>query len=356
MRPLSIVRDQTIAPGLVLAQDVRDAAGRIALGKGAVLTAADAARLGSLAWQELHLVAMEPGDVHEDEAGRRLAHAAAGAFVDVLPLTGGAWPLHARTRGLLVLDQARLALVNALDDVVLYLLPHQQIVLEGELLGRAKIVPFVTREENVRRAEEVAGGEGLLQVRPFKPARVAAIVHESLDPPQLARFREAFEEKLRFFGSELCSLQISSGTPEALAFVLQAALELGAELITVAGSKPMDPLDPALQALAQVGARMEKHGVPAHPGTLLWLAYADSLVHKTSAPGSAKEVPVIGMPSCGLFSKATVFDLLLPRLLAGDRVRRADLAQLGDGGLLSRDALWRFPPYRPQKSRGELGE
>ena len=348
MKALSVERGAQVAPGLVLAQDVRDRGGRIALDKGLVLSEDDVARLGALAWEELHLIALEPGDLHEGEAGQRLAAAAAGPGVEVLPLAGGAWPLQARVRGLLELDEARLAAVNALDDVVLYLLPHGQIVLEGELLGRAKIVPFVTRAGNITRAEELAAGRGLLRVRPFKPHRVAAIVHESLEAPQLNRFREAFEEKLRFFGSELVGLQVCPGNAASLAAALQAALGVGAELITVAGSKPMDPLDPSLQALALAGARMEKHGVPSHPGTLLWLAYA--------GPPGPEEVPVIGMPSCGLFSKATVFDLLLPRFFVGDRIRRHELAALGSGGLLSRDALWRFPPYRPHQSRGELGE
>jgi hypothetical protein len=344
MKPLRLQRGAKVAAGLVLAQDVRDAAGKAVLAKGSVLDAEAIESLDALAWTELHVLEVEPGDLHEDEAGRRLAAAVAGDGVVVQPLTGGAWPLHARWRGLVELDSSRLAEVNALDDVILYLLPHHQIVLEGELLGRAKIVPFVTREEHIREAERLAA-PGVLRVRRFVSTKVAAIVHESLEPPQLARFREAFEEKLRFFGSELVFLKVVHGTPEALAEALEAALGAGAELLTVAGSKPMDPLDPALQALERIGARMEKHGVPSHPGTLLWLAYAGA-----APPGR----PIIGMPSCGLFSKATVFDLLLPRLLAGEHLTRPQLAALGDGGLLSRDALWRFPPYRPLKNRGEL--
>src|SRR5205807_1916377 len=96
---------------------------------------------------------------------------------------------------------------------------------------------------------------------------------------------------------------------------------------------PMDPLDPALRALQAAGARMESHGVPAHPGTLLWLAYLS-------------ETPVVGAPSCGLFAKATALDLILPRLFTGERVTRAHLAALGAGGLLTREMSWRFPPYR----------
>jgi molybdopterin biosynthesis enzyme len=86
---------------------------------------------------------------------------------------------------------------------------------------------------------------------------------------------------------------------------------------------------------------MERHGVPAHPGSLLWVATWDGR-------------PVVGMPSCGMFSEATTFDLILPRILAGDRIGNPELAALGLGGLLSRESAYRFPPYRANVARGEL--
>ena len=110
----------------------------------------------------------------------------------------------------------------------------------------------------------------------------------------------------------------------------------------VAGSRPMDPLDPALDALARAGAQMVKSGVPAHPGTLLWVAELGS-------------TPVVGMPSCGMAAKATTLDLVLPRLFAGERLTRKDLARLGDGGLFSAESSHLLPPYRTGAARGELG-
>jgi len=83
--------------------------------------------------------------------------------------------------------------------------------------------------------------------------------------------------------------------------------------------------------------------VPAHPGSLLWIARLHGR-------------PVLGMPACGMFSQATAFDLVLPRLLTGEEIRTAELAALGHGGLLSRDSAWRFPPYRQSAARGELPE
>src|SRR5207248_3613037 len=161
-----------------------------------------------------------------------------------------------------------------------------------------------------------------------------------IDDASLEKFRAVFAEKLRFFGSEAPSVE---RVPGDLVEALRRAIAQGAELVAMAGSKLMDPLDPAVEALKRAGATMEKHGVPLHPGTLLWFA-------------SLEGVPVIGAPACALFSRPTAFDLLLPRLLTGERLSRAALARLGAGGLLTRDLAFRFPPYRPGKPRGELEE
>lgn len=103
----------------------------------------------------------------------------------------------------------------------------------------------------------------------------------------------------------------------------------------------MNPMDPAFRALERLGATILRHGVPAHPGTLLWLARLES-------------VPIVGVPSCGLFSRATVFDLVLARILAGLPVDAESLGRMGHGGYLTPDMAWRFPPYREGGTRGEV--
>src|SRR5205814_2022593 len=100
------------------------------------------------------------------------------------------------------------------------------------------------------------------------------------------------------------------------------------------------PLDPVFGGLTLLGARMERHGAPAHPGSLLFLA-------------RWQDLPVLGMPTCGMFSQATTFDLVLPRLLAGEVIGNQEIAALGHGGLLSREMACRFPPYRAGAARAE---
>jgi molybdopterin biosynthesis enzyme len=136
-------------------------------------------------------------------------------------------------------------------------------------------------------------------------------------------------------------VRYAGAAAHAVAAELRALRRDGAELLIVAGASALDPLDPVFGGLELLGARMERHGAPAHPGSLLWVARWDGAT-------------VVGMPTCGMFSQATTFDLVLPRMLAGETIGNRELAELGHGGLLSRDMAYRFPPYRATAARGEL--
>jgi len=333
MKARRIVRGEGIAPGLVLVRGVG------ALPKGRVLSDADVRALDALPWSEVQVLEPEPGDVHEEVAGRRLASAAAGDGVQPAAVEGGSFPLLARRRGLLDFDAERLARINTIADLALYTLPRGSVVSEGEVVGRAKVVPFVTREERVRKAEEIAGG--LVTVRPFLPLRGSLLVHEQIAEAALQRARGAFEEKLAFFGAQLAVARVVAGNPQALATAIQEEQRGGAGIVVLAGSRSMDPDDPVLRALELCGARMQRHGVPAYPGTLLWIAYLGDL-------------PLVGAPSCGIFNRATSLDVVLPRLMAGERMTVEAIAKLSAGGLIAAESSYSLAPYKRGVPRGQL--
>lgn len=323
-----------------MAYDVRDASGRIVFRKGRALCARDAGALTEAAWSELHLVRLEPTDRGEEEAGPRLAQLGAGVGCRVGRPVAGHWPIEAAHRGILRVRTDALLAVNAMEGLAVYTLFDGQVVESGEVIARAKIAPFAVAESILIRAESIAAG-GVLRVTPFQARRVGAVVNESLGSPSLTRFRDALHEKVAWLGSTLLEPVVVGPTSEAVAVGIRDLVATGADLIVVAGSRAKDPLDPSFAALERLGARIERRGVPAHPGSLAWLARLN-------------ELPVLGMPSCGLFSQATVFDLLLPRILAGEQVGGLELAALGHGGFLTRDMAFRFPPYRPARDRGEV--
>jgi hypothetical protein len=332
---------ETLA-GTVLCHDVRDARGGVVAAKGARLDAAAAAAVLAAPWDELHLLVLEPGDLHEQDAGGRLARAVAGDGVRVKGYAGGQWTLTAERRGLLAVRTAALAEANAREGISVFTLFGGQPVEPGEVVARAKVTPLVIDEATIRAVETLAAGfGGLVSVAGFQPRTVGAVARESLDDRQRARFERALAEKVEWFGSRLLAVRYAGPTPRAVADELVTLRREGAEILIVAGASALDPLDPVFGGLALLGARLERHGAPAHPGSLLWLARWDGLT-------------VLGMPTCGMFSQATTFDLVLPRILTGERIGNRQIAELGHGGLLSRDMAYRFPPYRSAGPRGEL--
>lgn len=328
--------------GRVLCHDVRDASGRIAVGKGRRLDPEAARAVLAASWDELHLIEVDADDLHEEEAGRRLAAAVVGGGVSVRGYGGGQWTLAATRRGLLRVRLDALADVNALDGVSVFTLFDAQPVEAGETVGKAKVTPLVIDRGTIETAESRArAADGLLAVGAFHPLTIGVVARETLGVAQRARFETALAQKTAWFGSRLLPVRYAAGSAAAVGRELRALRADGARIFVVAGASALDPLDPVFGALTLVGARMERHGAPAHPGSLLWIADWE---------GAA----ILGMPTCGMFSEATTFDLVLPRILAGERVGNREVATLGHGGLLSRDSAYRFPPYRANVTRGAL--
>jgi len=327
--------------GRVLCHELRSDDGRVALPKGRVLDDADSLRALDLPWTELHLLALDADDVHEDDAGNRIANGVAGEGASVRPQSGGHWPIVADCRGVLTIDTDRLERINQLDGPCVYSLYDGQVVEAGEIVARAKIVPFAINRRVLADVESILRDPpGAVNVRRFGSQRVAALVQETMGERAITRFRDAVTEKIRWFGSSLGSLEVTPPRVEAIADAFAAAGR-GADIVLVAGTKAMDLLDPTFAALDQIGARMVSQGVPAHPGSLLWLAEWNG-------------TRIVGMPTCGLFAQATVFDLVIARLMTGEHLGRKELARLGHGGFLTRDMAFRLPAYRAAGERGAV--
>jgi hypothetical protein len=328
--------------GTVLCHDVRDAAGKIVQAKGATLDAQGAAAVLAAPWEEIHVLSLDPGDLHEEQAGARLASAVVGEGVEVKGYTGGQWALTATRRGVFNVDVEALGEVNGHGAISVFTLFDGQPVEPGEVVARAKVTPLVVAESTIQAVEATARrARGIVSVKGFRPLSVGVVARERLDDKQRARFETALRQKIDWVGGSLLGVRYAGATPQAVAAELRALEGMGAELLVVAGASALDPLDPVFGGLELLGARMERHGAPAHPGSLLWVA-----IHGGKS--------ILGMPTCGMFSQATTFDLVLPRVFAGETVGNTEVAALGHGGLLSRDMAYRFPQYRANAARGEL--
>lgn len=319
------------AMGSVLASDVRMTPGRVVLRKGTRLGPEHAEALAALEGVELHLVAVGPGELEQEVVARRLARAIARAGTIAEEPSLGQARVRATRRGLLRVRAETVRRINELVPLLLFTRPNGQVVLEGDEVAGAKSAALATAAEVVERAEALARA-GPLEVAAFSRTRVAVVVTDRLEARGRAMVAEAVRQKIEWFGSELLGVSEVAHAIGAVRERLEAELKRGAELLLVSGANSLDPFDPVFEALGSLGGRLERAGVPAHPGSMVWLA---------SLPGA----PVLGIATCAGFGKDTALDLLLARVLVGETPTRA-ADELGHGGLVEGPtAAASFPPY-----------
>jgi hypothetical protein len=321
--------------GAVLCQNVRRSptSKAIAMRKGQIVREAELDALRSIDRQEVRVIRLGEGDVHEDEAGRRLAVAIAGPGLNAQGPVQSRINLVAATRGVALIDRAALTAVNLVPDVSVFTVLPYQPVRPGETIAGVKVVPVVARESSVIQVESIAREHWpIVQVRSFLPLNVGVISKQRPDATLRQRFEEIIRRKLAWFGASLRTLQYVQPDVAAVTAAFREAVATGADVILTAGSSSADPLDSLPLSVEALGGRVEVRGTPTHPGSFFWLAYLG-------------DRPVLGMPSCGSYSENTVVDLLLLRVMAGIKPNRTDIAELGVGGLLGPGVNVLFPPY-----------
>ncbi len=282
--------------------------------------------------QPLHLLFLDPGDVDEETAALRLAAAALGPGVEAGRPVEAQITCRAAARGLLSVDTAALQRVNRFPDVTIFTLPDGMPVEPGRALAGIKVTPLAVSCSLLGEVEaSLASGGPLLQLLEFRPARISVLVCETLPASRRQRFEADLQAKLAWFGSELVELAYlpDRGTAGP---ALMDRLARASDLLLIAGVASIDPLDPPWQALLAAGASTIRRGLPVHPGSSYWVA-------------ELHECIVIGVASCGMFSRRTALDLLLARRLSGQPLDADYLSGMGHGGLLARELAFRFPIY-----------
>jgi hypothetical protein len=285
---------------------------------------------------DITLLVPETGDLHEDVAAKRLADAVAGPGVVLRGPVESRVDLLAAHDGVLRVRAPAVNRLDRIDPLSVFTAFDGQVVAARSVVASVKVAPHLVPASIVERAEAIAGMRRgpIIDVRPFRPSRVGALVRETLSETARRRFEASLRTRIKALGSRLVRVAYVGDEPGAVASALRALTGGPArvDILLTAGAASTDPSDPVFTGLAEVRGRVISHGVPAHPGSMLWL-------------GRLGRTTIIGLPTCGAYSKATAVDLLLPWLLAGEPPTRATVARLGMGGLLTRDQRFRFPAY-----------
>jgi hypothetical protein len=331
MRPFIIEPGQSIAApeDVVITEDVK--IGEERLRKGHRLQGTDLPLLAQVE-QPVHAIRLEADDVHEDDAGGRLARAVAGQGLQIEGPSFSRYNLVATHKGVLRVDAAALLALNLVPGVAIFTIEDRVAVIPGKIVAGVKVSPVAVKEAAIQEAEAIAAASPVIEVVPFRAMRVGVVTTEGPDWRVRDAFQRSLGKKIGWYGGEVIGFREPGPDVDAIAAAFSDLANDGADVVLAAGGNTIDPLDPTYLALDQVGADLVRFGAPAHPGSMFWLAYRDDL-------------PIFNLASCSMFSKTTIADVVLPWIMTGERVRPETLAALGMGGLLDRGMAHRFPQY-----------
>jgi len=318
------------ALGHILRHNLADERGRKALSKGHRITAADLPRLHALGIESLRVAVLEPGDIHEDEAARRLAEAVCGPGVIAQAPAASRVNLLAEADGVVRVDAERLLRINQIDGLTVATLSSHALVRARKRVATIKIIPFAVPEAALRQAETIGSrGAGIVALSPLRNYTIGVILVGSTAARERIEHgvAPAIEARIVELGSRILATRYVPPDEPAVAAAITGLQAAGANLLIIAGETSiMDRDDVTPQGIRLAGGRIEHYGAPVEPGNLLLLGYLDR-------PGGS--IPVLGAPGCVRSRDTNIVDLLLPRLLAGETITRQAIVALGHGGLLS---------------------
>ncbi len=331
------------AVGLVLAHDLTQIIPGQSKGpafkKGHLVRPEDLERLARMGKQHLYVLSIAPGQMHENEAAELMARALCGPGVEPAgPPSEGKITLLAAHDGLFDLDLDRLVAFNLVPDVTCATIHRHSPVKKAQALAGTRAIPLVIARAFVEQACAIAAEQGgLLRVLPYRALKTGIVVTGNEVASGLIedRFAGIVEKKLAALGAGVAGVKICPDDRGAVAAAIRSLLKDGADLIITTAGMSVDPDDVTRLAIAEAGGRDLLYGAPVLPGNMFLVGMLD---------GPAGEAPILGVPACALFHPTTILDLILPRVLTGERFTREKMAALAHGGFCQNCAEGcRFP-------------
>lgn len=326
------------AEGTVLCHDItqiikgvtKDAVFR----KGHVVTKEDIPVLLSVGKDQLYVWEREEGMLHEDEAADILRELCQGTNMTASLPKEGKIELTATCDGLLKINRRGLKTVNNMGQMMIAARHGDSPVKKGDKLAGTRVIPLLIEAEKMAAAgaavRAVTGGRPLLELKPFLHKKVGVIT--TGNEVYYGRIKDTFTpviaEKLQEYGSEVTDHAVWYDDDTKVTASILEMIAKGAEVIICTGGMSVDPDDKTPLAIKNTGARIVSYGAPVLPGAMFLLAY-----YEAGTGTESRTVPVMGLPGCVMYAGRTIFDLVLPRVMADDPVTGEELAALGEGGL-----------------------
>lgn len=325
------------AEGMVLCHDITEIVpgkrkGR-AFKKGHIVRREDIPKLLNLGKERLYVWEVNEDNLHENEAALRIASAIAGAGITITEPVEGKVELKAEREGLLKINTKALEEINDIEEIIVASIHSNQVVKEGVTTGGCRVVPLVINKEKIEKVEKIAQAYfPLFAIKPLRKLKVGVVTtgsevyHGRIED----KFGPVIYRKVEEMGSQVLRQVYTDDNITMIGEAISQLIAEGAEMIITTGGMSVDPDDVTPAGIKGAGGRVVIYGAPVLPGSMFMLAYIG-------------QVPVLGLPGCVMYHRTTIFDLIFPRVLAGEEITKKDIVRLGHGGLCSVCNPCRYP-------------
>jgi molybdenum cofactor synthesis domain-containing protein len=316
------------AIGMVLAHDLtKIVPGEFkgaAYKKGHVIKLEDIENLKSMGKNHINILELKDGMIHENEAAMRIAKAIAGSDLVLKGPSEGKVELKAKYRGIVKINVEALNHINEIEELVVATIHTNTLVEEGQSLAATRIIPLAINEGKIQQVEEVgeACQNNVITVLELISMEIGLIITgtEVYEGRIKDGFAPVMKEKIRHYGCSLLEVQYCPDDKQVIEKCINKMIEKGAKVVLVCGGMSVDADDLTPQAIRNAAEYVVSYGVPLLPGNMLMLAYKDNTA-------------ILGIPGAAIFLKNTSLDIILPRILSGERLTRKDITAYCHGGL-----------------------
>lgn len=327
--------------------DVRDAVGMVlchditkivpgefkgcAFKKGHIIKKEDIEELLKIGKEHIYVWENKEGMLHENDAAIRLKNLVCGKGLAFSEIKEGKINFIADRDGIVKIDKEKLLEINMLGEIIVATIHNNTPVKKGQVIGGTRVIPLVIKEDKIIEAEKLTK-EPFISVKEVKGKKVhmittgSEVYHGRIED----KFGPAVKKKIEYYGCDLENQVILPDDKDMIVSEIKKALDNGAEMIVCTGGMSVDPDDMTPTAIKECGATIISYGSPVLPGAMFLLGYCN-------------DIPIVGLPGCVMYSKRTVFDLVLPRILSDERLEMRELAKLGHGGFCLDCKVCTFP-------------
>ena len=301
--------------------------------KGHVIREEDIPKLLDIGKDHIYVWEPKKGQLHENDAAIRVKDLVLGQGCYISEeIKEGKIDFFANTQGIVKINKDLLLKLNLLGEIIVSTIHNNTPVKKGEKIGATRVIPLIIDEKKILEAEKIIK-EKIISVEEIKPKK--AVLITTGNEVYKGRIKDAFlpvmKEKLEYYGSEIVKQVILPDNKEMITEnILKAIEEDKVDMIICTGGMSVDPDDVTPSAIKDCNGEIVTYGAPVLPGAMFLLAYY-------------KNIPILGVPSCAMYSKRTIFDLVLPRILADEKLSFEDIARFGNGGMCLNCEICSFP-------------